>query len=831
MDASEPEEYLRDFTPDRRRVGWLLAKALLRHPLLMLRTFLMGSDLSRQLAEYAPGVSFGRSDHPLDVDGPIGSFLTALPKLLLRRAACVLRVELAQRQANRFLFRARGYDIFRLIPPQDFYRHVYTVDEQTPCTRCTLVLDFLREDAYRLRLVRGDELLEHETPMVSREIRDPDCKVELAEDESSYTLSTSALTVRIFKRDFRIEVFDAAGNKLTQTGGRTDNGFGMAFDAYPLGFIRDRRTKQSFAVESFELAHDEAIYGLGEHFGRLNKVGQTLRLWITEGVGNTSGRVYKAVPFFVSTRGYGAFFNHSQPITFWVGTKEHSKTELAVEDDQLDYFFFAGGIKEVLGLYTQLTGRASVPPKFSFGTWVSRMSYREQEEVLSVARKLRDRRFPADVIHIDDDWFTDAWCCDWQFDPKRFPDPRAMCAQLAAMGFHVSIWQEPYVLKETALWSEAQRKGYLATSPVPFVFVSKYECAPIDFTNPQACRWYQERLLRPLLELGIDVIKTDFGEGIEPGMRFQHGDGHALHNVYPLLYNRAAYEITEQVHGEAMVWGRAAYAGSQRYPVVWSGDNSASFGSMASSLRGGLSLGMCGFSFWSQDTGGFVGEPTDVLYIRWTQLSIFQSHFRYHGCYPYREPWKFSNVAQEIVRDFLNLRYRLIPYLYSEAIDSARRGLPLLRALVVEYAQDPTTHAIDDQFLCGRHILVAPVLGSGAARRVYLPAGRWYDFFTGEVSVGPCWLTRTSSLERIPVFVCAGTILPLGPAVQSTSELGEDFDLELQVYFDERGRASYVLREGETQLDLQADYRQGQVELDAGDTPRIRSITAYTCGG
>jgi len=832
MQGDDANAYIREYAPDQSQVGRLFLKTFLRHPLLILRTLLKRPGLDERLAEYAPRVSYGRTDHPLDDHGPFTSFLTAIPKLLFRASRSILSVALQAQQDNRFLFRARAYNIFKLFRPDEFYHHVYNVTDSTPFRPCTLVVEFLRNDVYRLRLVQGTEVPDNATPMVCNDIRDHGCSVDLNEDAKCYTLATSALKLRIHKADFRIEVFDATGRKLTQTGGRTDNGFGVAYDAYPLGFVRDRRHKQWYATESFELTHGEAVYGFGEQFGPLNKVGQTLRLWITEGVGNTTGRVYKSVPFFVSSRGYGAFFNHTHPMTFWVGSKEFSKTEVAVEDQHLDYFFFAGSVRDVLNNYTALTGRSAMAPRFSFGTWVTRMSYTSQREVLDVARRLRDERFPADVVHIDDAWFKETWRCDWKFDQKRFPDPAAMCRDLHDLGFRVSIWQQPYILKETDLWGEARSRGYLASTPVPFVFAGRYECAPIDFTNPEARRWYQERLLRPLFELGVDVIKTDFGEGLEPGMRFQGGDGYSLHNVYPLLYVDAAYEITKKFHGDqAMVWGRSAYAGSQRYPVYWSGDNGATFGSMRCSLRGGLSFGLSGFSFWSQDTGGFVGEPTDELYVRWTQLSVFQSHFRYHGCYPFREPWQFGASAQETVRRWLELRYRLIPYLYGESLGCIEKGLPLLRHLVVDYQSDPTVHAIEDQFLCGDRLLVAPILNEEKERSLYLPPGEWYDFFSHEHFEGGQWITRSCSMEEIPVYVRAGTVVPLGPVAASTARFPEHPEFDLHVFLNANGKANYRLRQADADCDIDATRANGSISVDTSRPMKIASTRFFAVDG
>ncbi len=834
MLSTDPESsekaYQKEFTPDTRRSVRLMLKNIFLHPILFGRTLRKHDNLEDHFDEYAPRVSFGRSDHPLDDIGPMEGAFTVIPKLLFRKSESVLSVQLKERQGNRFVFEAKTLNIFKLMKPQNFYKHVYEYDENTPFKIRYLCIDVVRDDVYRVRLQSMSELDDTFTPMVVGDIGDTNCQVNLEEDERCYRLKTKKLDLHIFKEDFRIEVYDTNGKRITRSGGRTDNGFGIAFDAYPLGFIRDKRHKHWYAVESFELSHDESIYGLGEHFGRINKVGETLRLWIHEGTGNTSGRIYKSVPFFLSTRGYGVFFNQTHPMTFWIGTKEKSKVQVAVEEKRLDYYFFTGNIREILNSYTDLTGKAPALPKFSFGTWVSRMSYQTQEEVLEVAKTLRENRFPSDVIHIDVQWFTEGWRCDWQFDSATFPYPEEMCRQLHEQGFRVSIWQEPYVLKGTIPWKEAHQKDYLAKIKSPFVFVGQFEAAPIDFTKPEAARWYQQQLIKPLLEMGVDVIKTDFGEGLHPDMQFEGGNGHALHNVYPLLYQRAAYEITADVHGEenAMVWGRSAYAGSQRYPVQWSGDNAATFGSMQASLRGGLCYGLSGFTYWSQDTGGFTGEPADEVEIRWTQLSIFQSHMRYHGCYPFREPWVFSSEVQDIMREYLNVRYQLIPYLYSESIASAASGLPLLRAMVIDYQEDRNTHHIDDQFMCGSSILVAPIMRESHERAFYLPEGLWYEFWTKECVEGNRWITKEYDISRIPVWLRGGSVIPFGPVVQSTAELTDDTPLELVVLLDQKGEALYRFYQSKDRIvDITANSKSGQVTVNINGNMNLERVRVF----
>jgi len=775
--------------------------------------------IKNKLGEFEPNVFFGYSDHPLDQHGtPVANMFTAISKLTRKKASCVLSVELKGRRDNSFVFRAKAYNIFRLRDFERFYSHDYDVTEKTRFTECTLQLDLLREDVYRLRLAKGAAVPDNNTPMIEKEIRDHRLQVQFEELPEKYLVSTTKLGLAIHKENFHIGIYDSKGNLITESSGKTKNEFSNSMDAFPLGFIKDRKCKSPFGVESFVIYPGEGIYGLGEQFGPLNKIGQTIGLWHSEGVGNTAGRIYKSIPFFMSTRGYGVFINESKPVTFWVGSKEYCKNQIAIEGGLIDYYFFAGSFKDILNNYTDLTGKASVPPRFSFGVWMSRITYSSQQEVLKVARKLRDMRFPCDVIHIDTGWFDEEWRCDWQFGKKNFPAPQEMFRELREMGFRVSLWQTPYVLDETAAFKEATEKKILAKNRAPFVFVGKYPAHPIDFSNPEAVTWYQGKL-KELFAAGAAVIKADFGEGIEPAMEFKEYPGRGMHNLYPLLYNKAAFEVSEETFGQGVIWARSAYAGSQRYPVHWSGDNSSNFENLLCSLRGGLSLGMCGFTYWSQDTGGFVGIPSDELYIRWTQLSIFQSHMRYHGCPPrYREPWNYEPATQEIVRRFLNLRYQLIPYLYTEAQIASQKGLPLLSPLVIEFQNDPNVRRIEDQFMCGRNLLIAPILTADKMRSVYIPEGTWFDFWTDEQLRGPRWVTLTCDLEDIPVFARAGSVLPLGPEVQCTDEL-KDYRFLLKVYPDSTGLGFYEILDKDKTVQIRACLEAGTMKVTVDPEP------------
>ena len=756
-----------------------------------------------------PNLVYGLTDHPLDKNGwPVLNIFTVIRQLLARKPVSILKVRLKHREKNSFTFEARGYNI--LNRDLDILYIDYKTGEKVKYTDCTLRFDILSPKTYRLRLAMGDEVPPHDTPMVNGEITGGDFEAGFKEDNDRYLITTDSLILHVFKEDFRIKVYDSSGALVTESGGRTHNEFPTATDAFPLGFVKSRRPGVPYAVENFNLHPGESIFGLGERFGPLNRVGQTISLWTLDATGNSTNRSYKPIPFFMSSRGYGVFVNDYNPMTFWVGTREVSKIQVAVEnspDRLIDYYFFYGPEpKEVLGAYTSLTGRAKVPPRWSFGSWMSRCSYGSEEEVMEVAKRLRDEKYPSDVINIDTNWSTVDWACEWEFDKGRFPDPERMFRECLKMGFKICLWQIPYIMDGLPILKDARKKGVLAKNHGPFLFSFFGTGHVIDFSKEEGIKWYKERL-KGLFEMGNRVIKVDFGEQVEPHQEFHHYSGREMHNLYPLLYNRAAFEITEDYYGkgEALIWARSAYAGSQRYPVHWSGDNSSNYPNMLASLRGGLSLGLCGFTFWSQDTGGFVGIPDDDLYVRWTAFSLFNSHIRFHSFPPkFREPWNFSPEAQDMVRGLLELRYRLIPYIYSESIKAAKAGLPLIRPLFLEFPEDPTCYSIEDQFLTGEKLLVAPILTEMDRRRIYLPEGLWHDFWTGKTYTGPLWIEEECPIGRIPVYVRGGkggTALPLGEVTQSVPD-GVPDRLTLIPFPDIDGKAAYTLYDEEGSIEF-----------------------------
>jgi alpha-D-xyloside xylohydrolase len=728
-----------------------------------------------------PNLNYGLTDHPLDENNsPIGNVFGVFSKLFGKTSYSIQEVVLKTRTENTFDFECTGHNIFLQKKMPEGVQEMYPLPQfPTKPQRLRMQIQFLQPGMYRLRCILGkkkgknqseEEIPTHQTEMLVKDLTKntiaPPFTVDLIEDDASYHIKTSELTLQIFKNDFRIRIYTREGKFITESSGYSKNQFPSSTDSLPMGFVKIRKNKKLFGTESFILSPGEAIYGLGERYSKFNKVGQTIAIWNWEGYGNCSGRSYKNIPLFLSTQGYGVFVNESRPMTFWVGSREFNKIFLAIESPLIDYFFINGPtLKQVLFKYTELTGRSPIPAKWTFGMWMSRISYKSQAEVLEVAHRLRAEQYPSDVICIDTEWFTKDWHCDWKFAPTRFPDPIAMCQKLHEMGFKLSLWQAPYVMSDLPEYKEVTKKHLAAKNRGPFIFLTNPAVA-LDFSNPEGVNWYQEKL-RNLFEIGANVIKIDFGEQIENHMQFQKYSGREMHNLYALLYQQAAFEISQRYFGQGIIWGRSAYAGSQRYPVHWSGDSSCSFEEMLNVLRGGLSLGMCGFSYWSQDVGGFMFSPSDKLYIRWSQFGIFNSHMRYHGNPPrYREPWNYAPNTQEIVRDFLNLRYSLFPYIYSEAHMCSDLGLPMLRALVLDYESDPTVFNIEDEYLFGRNLLIAPILTEEDTRKIYIPDGEWVDFWSFKQYPGRTWIEYSCELNKIPVFIKAGTLIPFGPVMQ-----------------------------------------------------------------
>lgn len=655
-----------------------------------------------------------------------------------------------------------------------------------PAEDITVTVEFCTPHILRIRWGRGDSVPELATPMVVGRFNQP-VSLECREDNRSVIFQSDAVSLQIIREPWQLIARSAAGKIIWQTrpidieplrrpayqwNPPQERWLFLHRYAYPCGLTTEGRR---FVFASFDLRYDEHIYGFGEDFGRLDKRNIEKRLWIQEGFGNASPAAYKHTPFYVSTRGYGLFVNTSNAIRFDIGYREHTALSTLVEDAEwMDFYLIEGQtIKDILPRYTSITGQPGLPPPWSFGLWMSRITYASQSQVEEIADQLRQHQIPCDVIHLDTGWYEREWVCDLKFSPTRFPDPAGMMKRLREKGFRVSVWQLPNLIIESDLFREAAEKGYLAKRPVdkPYLmsgFLS--DAGLLDYSNPDAVRWIKEKF-KGLFEMGVAAVKADFGEGAPSDAIYHNQPGSAMHNLFPLLYNRAVFEASEEYFGKgkAVIWARSAWAGSQRYPLHWSGDGIARFEDLACVVRSALNFGLSGFPFYSHDVGGFSGLPSPQLYARWIQLGVFSSHVRCHG-QPPREPWEYGEQTESVFRKYLQLRYRLLPYILTEAAACCESSLPFLRALILEYPDDPVAALIEDEYLFGGSLLVAPILDETNRRKVYLPAGGWVDFWRKDTLRGPVWLDVEAPLDVIPLYVRLGSVIPYGPEINFVGE-------------------------------------------------------------
>lgn len=632
--------------------------------------------------------------------------------------------------------------------------------------------------------------------------RDGSWKVIETNDKIIY--SSDYGTIQINKNPWRIVLKDKAGRILSQTAALSDAD-STQVKYTPFCFVKRGSDNARRINPVFTLTADEMIFGCGESATGLNKAGQKVNLFVTDPQGPETDQMYKPIPFFMSNRGYGMFMHTSAPVTCDFGATYIGLNKMFMGDENLDLFVFFGEPKDILDEYTDLVGKPGMPPLWSFGTWMSRITYFSEKEGYDVAANIRKNKYPCDVIHFDTGWFDVDWQCDYKFSENRFQNPQQMLKDLRSQGFSPCLWQLPYFTPKNRYFSELIEKDMYVKNgngELP------YEDVVLDFSNPETVKWYQDKLAG-LLNIGVSAIKVDFGEAAPLNGIYASGkSGWYEHNLYPVRYDMAVSEITKKLHNENIMWARAAWAGSQRYPLHWGGDAATTNTGLLGTLRAGLSFGLSGFSFWSHDMGGFVKSTPEDLYCRWIPFGFLTSHTRAHGAPP-TEPWLYdSKRVQDVFRKSAEMKYRLMPYVYAQAKECTEKGLPMLRALFVEFPDDPGAWKVDDEYLFGSQILVAPLLESGmTGRTVYLPEGKWIDYQTEKVYEGGWHRIEAGSLPII-MLVRDGSVLPHLKLAQSTAEMDWS-KMSLKVYSADKKQAEGLVC-------LPADNRIQVVKVDCG---------------
>lgn len=714
--------------------------------------------------------------------------------------------------------------------------HIVTRGDTLGCINLTMEITSPAPDIFRVRTYHFKGAVV-ETPAFDLELTE-ELPLEVEDDEEKIKITSGSMSLVITKKTWSMTYM--RGNEvITKSAGKDLALMKMNFK----GYTYDKGDgEDTYIRQMLSLSVGELVYGMGERFTPFVKNGQSVDIWNEDG-GTSTEQSYKNIPFYITNKGYGVLVNHPERVSFEVATEMVTRTEFSVKGSYLDYFLINGPtMKEVLTRYTDLTCKPSLPAPWTFGLWLSTSftTNYDEETVMSFVDGMLNRGIPLRTFHFDCFWMKEFHWSDFLWDSRVFPDPAGMLKRIKAKGLNICVWINPYIGQESYLFDEGMKNGYLIKRTNGQVWqwdAWQPGMAIVDFTNPAACKWFQDKL-EVLLDMGVDCFKTDFGERI-PTENVAYSDGSdpvKMHNLYTYLYNKCVFDLLERKRGkgQAVLFARSATVGGQKFPVHWGGDCWSDYESMEESLHGGLSLLMSGFGFWAHDIGGFESTSTADVYKRWVAFGLLSSHSRLHGSSSYRVPWVYDEEAVDVVRFFTRLKASLMPYLYKTAIDTSRSGVPTMRSMVLEYTEDKTCHYVDKQYMLGDNLLVAPIFNDQSIAEYYLPKGTWTDFFTGEEKEGAGWITEKHGYLSIPLMVKENSIVVMGAHDDRPDyDYGDHAEIRIYALKDGHSASSIVYgMDNQEQISITAS-RSGSdihIQVTSGQEYTIRLINVTASG-
>ncbi|KAF2649703.1 glycoside hydrolase family 31 protein [Lophiostoma macrostomum CBS 122681] len=643
----------------------------------------------------------------------------------------------------------------------------------------------------------------------------PKITPNISKSDKSTTISSGSLSATVSGSEHTFDVkFHATDGSRSLTSLLSRSvGFAYSPALTTPKQVEDLSGHKHYVFTQTELGVGESIHGLGERFGAWNKVGQSVEIWNEDG-GTSSDQAYKNISFWLSSKGYGTFIDTPDKVDLEIGSERCCRLQTSVNAQRLKWYLIYGPTpKEVLTKYSILTGKPGKVPSWSYGLWLSTSfttSY-DEKTVTHFVETMKSSKIPVEVFHFDCFWLRAFHWTDFVWDPEFFPDPAGQIRRMKEAGLanKISVWTNPYVGQASPVFKYAADKGYLLKRTNGDIWqwdLWQTGMGIVDFTNPEACTWFKE-CMNKLFDMGVDSIKTDFGERIPTKNVKWHDesvDASRMHNFYAFIYNKLVYETVQERYGkdQAVLFARTACAGTQRFPLQWGGDCESTPAALAESLRGGLSLGLASFASWSADIGGFEGNPPPWIYKRWVAFGLLCTHSRLHGSNSYRVPWLIDDSSTEpencteVLRHWVRFKRRLMPYLYAQAVESFTNGWPTsIRAVALEFPDDTTAWYLDRQFMIGSQILAAPVFEEDGTAEYYLPAGKWFSFWDGKQVEGGKWTKEKYGYLGCPIFVREGTVLLLG---QEEGEGGFGYDWlngggEVRLYGVKEGHKTVVV--------------------------------------